>query len=69
MRKKINCIMLVDDNPDDNFYHERVIRETDCTKIIIIKESCEEVLEYLKSEKTYTDAQPDLFFLTLICRK
>ncbi len=27
MRKKLNCILLVDDDPDDNHYHQIIINK------------------------------------------
>lgn len=60
--KQLNCIMLIDDNKIDNFFHERVIRKSDVAKHIIIKESGREALDYLASE---TPLLPDLIFLDI----
>ena len=57
--------MLVDDNRDDNFYHERVIRKSDLANIVISKESGMEALTYLKEPKDNKIAHPDLIFLDI----
>lgn len=59
MDKKVHCIMLVDDNIDDNFFHKRVILKNGAADIVVTKESGEEALEYLKTN------QPDLIFLDI----
>ena len=43
--------MLVDDNPDDNFFHERAIKKNNPANIVITKNTGMEALEYLKSKK------------------
>jgi CheY-like chemotaxis protein len=62
MTRKLNCIMLIDDNPDDNFYHERVIRKSQAADQVIAQQSAEEALSYLRSA---TDNCPDLIFLDI----
>lgn len=49
MNKTLTSILLIDDNPDDNFIHERAIRKVDANSIVITKESGEEALTYLTS--------------------
>ena len=65
MGKRINCVMLVDDNPDDNFYHERIIKMYKFTECVIIKESGIEALEYLNTLKDVEDNKLDLIFLDI----
>lgn len=57
--------MLVDDNPDDNFFHERVIRKSDCAEVIVVKQSCEDALAHLKSRDKEPALHPDLIFLDI----
>ena len=57
--------MLVDDNPDDNFFHERVIRKSDAANIVIAKQTGMEALDYLTSKKDHNDTHPDLIFLDI----
>ena len=54
--------MLVDDNSDDNFFHEREIKKTRLVPVIVTKESGTEALKYLKSEE---EPHSDLIFLDI----
>jgi CheY-like chemotaxis protein len=65
MNKTINLIMLIDDNPHDNFFHEREIRKTNPEGIVIVKNSGKEALDYLRSKDKETDVKPDLIFLDI----
>src|ERR1700759_91114 len=65
MEKKVNCIMLVDDNPDDNFFHERVIRKNGSANIIVAKQTGPDALNYLKNRAEHPDKHPDLIFLDI----
>lgn len=51
MNKALKSIILIDDNRDDNFIHERAIRKISAESIIITKESGAEALAHLKSMK------------------
>lgn len=54
--------MLIDDSPDDNFFHEREIKKEDPSYIVIIQDSAVEALDYLKTKK---DPHSDLIFLDI----
>jgi len=54
--------MLVDDNPDDNFFHEREIKKNKLADCVLTENSAREALEYLKSKK---DPHADLIFLDI----
>ena len=56
--------MLVDDNQDDNFFHEREIKKLNLASVIITKNTGWEALEYLQSKKA-TGYSPDLIFLDI----
>lgn len=58
----INCIMLIDDNKIDNFFHERVIRKNAAANYIIAKESAEDALLHLQDPSLM---QPDVIFLDI----
>jgi two-component SAPR family response regulator len=62
MKKKVKCIMLIDDNSDDNFYHERVIRKSEAAEVVISEQSAEEALAYLRYEG---NNRPDIIFLDI----
>ena len=58
--------MLVDDDPDDNFIHERLIKKNAAADIVIIKRTAIEALRYLKSKKENSGLLlPDLIFLDI----
>ena len=57
--------MLVDDNPNDNFFHEREIKKTSQETIVITKSSGIDALHYLKEKKDDEDMQPDMIFLDI----
>lgn len=57
--------MLVDDDHNDNFFHERAIKKNNLATIVITKNSGTEALEYLKSKKDNKDIAPDLIFLDI----
>ena len=62
MNIKLNCIMLVDDSPDDNFFHEREIKKANLANIVITKGSAKKALEYLTSNEK---PRSDLIFLDI----
>ncbi|MEP7264492.1 MAG: response regulator [Bacteroidota bacterium] len=62
MRKKLNCILLVDDDPDDNFYHQIIINELNIVNHIDVVINGIEAIAYLKKEDRIP---PDLIFLDL----
>lgn len=65
MNNQLKCIMLVDDDHNDNFFHEREIKKITPATIVIEKNSGTEALEYLKSAKENNDLLPDLIFLDI----
>jgi CheY-like chemotaxis protein len=62
MNKTLASIMLIDDNPDDNFIHERAIRKINSSSVVTTKESGEEALAHLTSMTSY---HADLIFLDI----
>lgn len=64
MNKKLKCIMLIDDNPDDNFIHERVIKKNHAADMVISKHTAQDALQYLKSNQN-CDMLPELIFLDI----
>jgi CheY-like chemotaxis protein len=57
--------MLIDDNPDDNFYHQRVIKKANAAEVVISKTSGKAALEYLKLKEDEAYQHPDLIFLDI----
>ena len=54
--------MLVDDDEDDNFFHEHEIKENDFANIVIVKDSGRKALDYLIAK---TDPLSELIFLDI----
>lgn len=65
MKKKLNCILLIDDDKATNFLHEMVIKRTDCTEKVVAVESGQEALDYLQFKENGKNPQPDLIFLDI----
>ena len=63
MSKKVNCILLIDDNPDDNFFHERVIKKSKLCDLVVARNSAQEALNYLASTEEWV--HPDIIFLDI----
>lgn len=62
MKKKLDCILLVDDDPDDNHFHQIIINKMNIVNRIDIARDGIEAIAYLKNE---TINPPDLIFLDL----
>ena len=60
--KKLDCIMLIDDNTDDNFFHERAIKKAHLDCVVTAKTSALDALEYIKHDQK---PHPDLVFLDI----
>lgn len=66
MREKLNCILLIDDNESDNYYHKIIIEEVECTKKTVAVQSGQAALDYLTKKTENGDyPQPDLIFLDI----
>ncbi len=67
LKKKIKLtgILLIDDDEPTNYMNEKFIREADCTDNIIIRESGDEGLEYLRNCAENGDPLPELIFLDI----
>jgi CheY-like chemotaxis protein len=64
--KALQCIMLVDDDPDDIFLHTREIKKAELAVQIIVKENAKQALEYLKEQENSSDGSyPDVIFLDI----
>lgn len=57
MRKKDLTILIVDDEPDDQFVIERALRKIGATGPIHIANDGEEAIAYLKGEGQFSDRQ------------
>ncbi len=62
MKRKLNCILLIDDDLDDNYYHQLIISEMGIANHIDTVGNGIEALNYLKKEN---QIPPDLIFLDI----
>lgn len=65
MKNESMCIMLIDDNIHDNFFHEREIRKTNLEVNVIAMESGPAALDYLRSMEKENNTAPVLIFLDI----
>jgi CheY-like chemotaxis protein len=62
MKQKLKCILLVDDDPDDNMYHRIIIEEMNIAEKIDVVLNGLEAITYLKKEN---QTPPELIFLDI----
>ncbi|MDQ3071993.1 MAG: response regulator [Bacteroidota bacterium] len=62
MKNKLKCILLIDDNFHDNFFHQIAINELDITEKILLAADGFEALDLLKAKNACI---PDLIFLDI----
>ncbi len=65
MKKKLKCVLLIDDDEPTNFVNQLVVEETGCADKIVKAESGQKALDYIASVASQPDAQPDLIFLDI----
>lgn len=68
MKKKINCVLLIDDDEPTNFLSQMVIEKANCAEEIQVANSGEHAINYLTSQGTFSNEsnnypRPDLIFL------
>lgn len=57
--------MLVDDNDDDNFYHQRVIRRSEAADKVVLHNSAETALQHLRFPGQSSQPLPAILFLDI----
>jgi len=67
-RRKIKRVLLVDDDPNDNFFHEREIKKLSPEYVVVAKLTAREALDYLKTFDN-TEEEPDPIFLDINMRE
>jgi CheY-like chemotaxis protein len=65
IKNYLKCIMLIDDDEHDNFFHERAIHKINRETVVVAMTSGKNALEYLKSMEVNIKIPPDLIFLDL----
>ncbi len=61
MKKKLNCILLVDDDKDFNFIHQRLLKKMNCVESIEVAANGKMGLDFIRSKK----CKPNLIFLDI----
>ena len=62
---KFERVLLIDDNDIDNFINERMITTNQFSKAVIVKNSAEAALQFLKDNDGNDAVMPQLIFLDL----
>lgn len=66
MSKKLNCVLLIDDDEPTNYFNRMIVEESGCAEQIKTIQSGQEALEYLTSvSNDSTTLPPDLIFLDI----
>ncbi|EPR67729.1 response regulator [Cyclobacterium qasimii] len=65
MNKKVNCILLIDDDEPTNFLHKIIIDDSGLANKVVAVQSGYEALEYLENKEDGEYPQPDLIFLDI----
>ncbi len=60
MPKPIQCILLIDDDPDDNFLHQIIIDDSDLCDSVRVAETGLDALRYLRDTGHPDYIRPDL---------
>ncbi|HKI47565.1 MAG TPA: response regulator [Balneolales bacterium] len=69
MKKKLQCVLLIDDDEPTNFINKIIVQRSDCTDRIQITESAEDALNYLQQRDKFSYnggfPLPELIFLDI----
>ena len=65
MGQKLRRVLLIDDNPADNYLHTRVLRKAGCAEQIDVCETAILALQYLQTEADGRLPQPEIIFLDI----
>lgn len=63
--KKLDTILLIDDDPATNFLHKYVLEKESCAENIISFQNAEEAIEYIKKTIEKGFHFPELIFLDI----
>ena len=65
MKKKLKSILLVDDDPDCNFFHERLLKKMDCVEQIHTASDGLIAIDFLRSTINQEHPSPSIIFLDI----
>jgi len=64
MKKKLKCILLIDDDEATNFFHQIIIEQADCAEHVEVATNGKKAIEFLTRERT-NNCTPDIIFLDI----
>jgi response regulator of citrate/malate metabolism len=67
MPRRLNCILLIDDDEATNYLHRLILNRLDCVDRIEIFQSAKEAVKYLGGQGKYMNNNPvpDMIFLDI----
>jgi CheY-like chemotaxis protein len=67
MPRRLNCILLIDDDEATNYLHRLILNRLDCVDRIEIFQSAKEAVKYLAGQGKYMNNNPvpDMIFLDI----
>jgi CheY-like chemotaxis protein len=70
MQRKLNCVLLIDDDEPTNFLNSMLVEEANCTEKIQVEQNGQEALNYLShceypAGENKNSSCPDLIFLDI----
>ena len=65
MARKLNTILLIDDDEATNFMHERIIKKAEVTDNIVVVENGEEAMDYIDKAVKGEVGFPEIIFLDI----
>lgn len=65
MTKKLNCILLIDDDEATNYIHKRIISEVGCAEKVVAVQSGQAALDFLNESTNGHHPKLDLIFLDI----
>lgn len=65
MEKRLSCVLLIDDDPDDNYIHQLVIDEWGRCDAVRVAESGPDALNYLNNPTATDYIRPEVILLDI----
>jgi CheY-like chemotaxis protein len=65
MKEKLKCILLIDDNKYDNYFHERAIKQNSIAGEVIAITVAQDAIDFLKTIIANSADCPDLILLDI----
>jgi len=67
MKKKLNCVLLIDDDEPTNFFNQLVLEKTGYVEHVVTQPGGHQALQYLSNVKEGSNEfpRPDLIFLDI----